>query len=46
MVAALVTPEAHNRTFEVVSRAGFRGGLGGTVDVPWRLPVHIVDQTI
>lgn len=39
MVAALVTPEAHNRTFEIVSRAGFRGGLGETVDVPWRLPV-------
>ncbi len=38
MVAALVTPEAHNRTFEVVSRAGFRGGAGETVDVPWRVP--------
>ena len=38
MVATLFTPEAHNRTFEIVSRAGFRGGAGETVDVPWRIP--------
>jgi len=38
MVAALVTPEAYNRTFEIVSRAGFRGGAGETVDAPWRFP--------
>jgi len=36
MVAALYTPTARDRTFEIVSRAGFRDGPGETVDLPWR----------
>ncbi len=36
MVAALYTPEARDRTFELVSRAGFRDGPGETVTLPWR----------
>ena len=38
MVAALSSPDARNRTFEVVSRAGLRGKATGVVDPEWRLP--------
>jgi len=36
MVAALFTPEAENRTFEIVSRAGLRSAPRATVSIPWR----------
>ncbi len=36
MVAALFTPEAEDRTFELVSRAGLRGAPRATVSIPWR----------
>jgi len=38
MVAALFTPTAHDRTFEVVSRRGKRGKARGLVDVDWTYP--------
>jgi len=38
MVAALDTPAAANRTFEVVSRDGLRGRARGLVDVNWAWP--------
>ncbi|WP_101294351.1 SDR family oxidoreductase [Halegenticoccus soli] len=37
-VASLFTPDAENRTFEVVSRRGVRGDVRGLVDVDWRVP--------
>lgn len=38
MLVSLLTPEARNRTFEVVSRAGQRGAPGsGLVSIDWRL---------
>lgn len=40
MVAALYTPQARDRTFELVSRAGFRDGPGETVALPWRFSPH------
>ncbi|MFD1585653.1 SDR family oxidoreductase [Halorientalis brevis] len=39
MVSALWTPEAENRTFEVVTRKGLRGEATGLVDVDWAPPV-------
>ena len=36
LVAALLTPEARGRTFEILSRAGARIAPGATVTVPWR----------
>jgi uncharacterized protein YbjT (DUF2867 family) len=38
MIAALSTPEAVNRTFEVVERARVRGSTRGLVDVDWQFP--------
>jgi len=38
MVAALFTPTARDRTFEVVSEGGERGDPSGLVDVDWRVP--------
>lgn len=38
LVAALDTPAAANRTFEVVSRSGLRGEARGLVDVDWAWP--------
>ncbi len=38
LVAALFTPEARDRTFEVVSRPGARGRATGLVDVDWQVP--------
>ncbi|MFC7046815.1 SDR family oxidoreductase [Halobacteriaceae archaeon GCM10025711] len=38
MVAALYTPEARNRTFEVVSRPGLGETLGSLADVEWADP--------
>ena len=38
LVAALTTPEAANRTFEVVSHAGVRGSPAGSVTVEWDWP--------
>ncbi|MFC3477272.1 SDR family oxidoreductase [Halobacterium litoreum] len=38
MVAALDTPAAANRTFEVVSRDGLRGRARGLVDIDWAWP--------
>jgi uncharacterized protein YbjT (DUF2867 family) len=38
MVAAPFTPEAENRTFEVVSRDGLRGTARGVVEIDWRVP--------
>ncbi|WP_439027315.1 SDR family oxidoreductase [Haloarchaeobius sp. DT45] len=38
MVAALTTPEARNRTFEVVSPESVPGGVDDTADVDWRGP--------
>ncbi|SFR52829.1 SDR family oxidoreductase [Halogeometricum limi] len=35
-VAALFTPEAANRTFEVVARRGLRGPPEGVVELDWR----------
>ncbi len=35
---ALTTLKAHDHTFEIISRAGLRGGAGETVDVPWLVP--------
>jgi uncharacterized protein YbjT (DUF2867 family) len=43
MVAALSSPDARNRTFEVVSRAGLRGKATGVVDPEWRLPESVPD---
>ncbi|WP_276298839.1 SDR family oxidoreductase [Halorussus lipolyticus] len=38
MVAALFTPEASNRTFEVVSRSGLHGTPRGLVELDWQYP--------
>lgn len=38
MIAALSTPEAVNRTFEVVSHGGARGSVRGLVDIDWQFP--------
>lgn len=38
MIAALFTPEAANRTFEVVSRDGQRGTSRGLVELDWQIP--------
>ncbi|WP_129112921.1 NAD(P)-binding oxidoreductase [Halegenticoccus tardaugens] len=38
MVASLFTPDAENRTFEIVSRRGVRGEVRGLVDVDWPVP--------
>ncbi len=38
MVAAPFTPEAKNRTFEVVSRDGLRGTARGVVELNWQIP--------
>jgi len=38
LVAALFTPDAENRTFEVVARDGLRGEATGVVDVDWQVP--------
>jgi uncharacterized protein YbjT (DUF2867 family) len=38
MVGALFTPEARNRTFEIVSRDGSRGSPRGLVDFEWQVP--------
>ncbi|WP_458209658.1 SDR family oxidoreductase [Haladaptatus sp. NG-SE-30] len=38
MVAAPFTPEAENRTFEVVSREGLRGTARGVVELDWQVP--------
>lgn len=38
MVAALSTPEAADRTFEVVEHARVRGSTRGLVDVDWQFP--------
>lgn len=38
LVAAVTTPEAANRTFEVVSHAGSRGAAAGVVDLEWDWP--------
>ncbi|WP_135823874.1 SDR family oxidoreductase [Halorussus ruber] len=38
MVAALFTPAAGNRTFEVVSRSGLRGTPRGLVEIDWQYP--------
>lgn len=43
LVAALSSPDARNRTFEVVSRAGLRGDATGVVDPEWRLPDPVPD---
>jgi uncharacterized protein YbjT (DUF2867 family) len=43
MVAALSSPDASNRTFEVVSRAGLRGDATGVVNPEWRLPEPVPD---
>lgn len=37
MAAAPFTPEARNRTFEVVSRSGLRGSPSGLVEIPWNV---------
>lgn len=39
MVAALWTPDAENRTVEVVAREGLRGEATGLVDLDWAPPV-------
>lgn len=39
LVAALWTPEARNRTFEVVARERLRGEARGLVDLDWAPPV-------
>lgn len=39
LVAALWTPEAENRAFEVVAREGLRGEATGLVDIEWAPPV-------
>jgi uncharacterized protein YbjT (DUF2867 family) len=36
LVASLSTPDARNRTFEVVSRDGLRGPARGLVDLDWQ----------
>ncbi|ODR81986.1 3-beta hydroxysteroid dehydrogenase [Haladaptatus sp. W1] len=38
MLASLFTPEAENRTFEVVSRDGHRGTSRGLVELDWNVP--------
>ncbi|WP_231185442.1 SDR family oxidoreductase [Haladaptatus sp. DYF46] len=38
MIGALFTPEAENRTFEVVSRDGQRGTSRGLVELDWQVP--------
>jgi uncharacterized protein YbjT (DUF2867 family) len=38
LVAASFTPDAEDRAFEVVSRAGLRGDAEGVVEVDWRVP--------
>ncbi|KZN25520.1 3-beta hydroxysteroid dehydrogenase [Haladaptatus sp. R4] len=38
MIAALFTPDAENRTFEVVSREGQRGTARGVVEIDWQVP--------
>ncbi len=38
MIAALFTPEAENRTFEVVGRDGQRGTARGVVELDWQVP--------
>ncbi|WP_435156168.1 NAD(P)-binding oxidoreductase [Haladaptatus sp. DFWS20] len=38
MVATPFTPEAENRTFEVVSRNGLRGTARGVVELDWQVP--------
>ncbi|WP_458187453.1 SDR family oxidoreductase [Haladaptatus sp. NG-WS-4] len=38
MVAAPFTPDARNRTFEVVSRDGLRGTARGVVELDWQVP--------
>lgn len=45
MVAALSTPEAVNRTFEVVSHSGARGTVRGLVDIDWQFP-EPVDRAV
>jgi uncharacterized protein YbjT (DUF2867 family) len=44
MIAALSSPDARNRTFEVVSRAGLRGKATGVVEPAWRLPESVPDS--
>ena len=46
LVSALWTPEATNRTFEVVSRDGLRGRISNITRVDWRLPVGDGEQTL
>lgn len=38
MVASLFTPEAENRTFEIVSRSGLRGTPENVVSITWTEP--------
>ena len=46
LVSALWTPEATNRTFEVVSRDGLRGRISNITRFDWRLPVGDGEQTL
>lgn len=45
MVAALFTPEAENRTFEVVARAESRDTPRGLVELEWQFPERPDDVT-
>ncbi|MWG35944.1 SDR family oxidoreductase [Halomarina oriensis] len=42
LAAAPFTPDAANRTFEVVSRSGLDGDATGLVDVDWNVPESVV----
>jgi uncharacterized protein YbjT (DUF2867 family) len=46
MVAALSTPDAANRTVEVVARSGLRGTPRGLVELDWAYPEDLEPVTI